>query len=227
MRILILLLFCSLSAKAQYIINPYVFGTTSGFTPDTASFNMSLTAISVSGWNNLYGDPEDDTLSIVDATTGIGISTRAPSRWIGLSGAAASQTGGETTANPSFIWPSNLVLTYHFSNDIAVADGEEQYEVTGLDALGWYTVQIMGSRDNSAVSQASRNCDYIIKHNGTRIVSSPFNVKQNTANLYEITNIQATSDGKIWIGGKGSNNVTSSVYAYFGGIRIIQQEAEL
>ena len=44
----------------------------------------------------------------------------------------AVQNGGEETANPSYIFPQNVVLDYYFSNQTVCGSGNEQIEISGL-----------------------------------------------------------------------------------------------
>lgn len=226
MRMIIFLLLLSITAKGQivngsaaYRVPPVVGGIE--FVPDTAQFNFNLTARSVSGWIDITGHPHTAVRTGTDGT--ITVSTRATTYWTNLSSTTAVQSGGEETANPSYVFPQNVVLDYFYSNQTSCASGNEQLEVSGLIPLGYYTIQVLGSRNNSNVADATRQTRYVIRHNGTRTTLSAFNVKQNTANFAQMINVQADATGKFYIGSYGNNENANAAFAYFNGLRIISQ----
>ena len=226
MRMIICLLLLSITAKGQIIngSSAYRVPVTSGgieYVPDTAQFNFSLTSRTESGWINIIGHPHTAIRTATDGT--ISISTRATTYWTAVASTTAVQSGGEETANPSYVFPQNVVLDYFFSNQTSCASGNEQIEVSGLTALAYYTVQILPSRNNTNVGDATRQVRYVIRHNGTRTTLTAVDAKQNTANIAQMVNVQADADGKFWIGSYGNNEVAGAVYGYFNGLRIISQ----
>lgn len=225
MRIIIALLLLSITTKAQIIngSSAYRVKTTSVFdyVPDTAQFNFNLTARSVSGWVDITGHPHTAIRTATDGT--VTISTRATTYWANVAGTTAVQSGGEETANPSYVFPQNVVLDYFFSNQTSCASGNEQIEVSGLTPLGYYTIQVLPSRNNTNVGDATRQVRYVIRHNGTRTTLTAVDAKQNTANFAEMVNVQADATGTFWIGSYGNNEVAGSAYGYFNGLRIISQ----
>lgn len=225
MRIIIALLLLSFPAKGQIIngSSAYRVKTTSVFdyVPDTAQFNFNLTARSVSGWVDITGHPHTAVRTATDGA--VTISTRATTYWTNVAGTTAVQSGGEETANPSYVFPQNVVLDYFFSNQTSCASGNEQIEVSGLTPFAYYTVQVLGSRNNANVADATRQVRYVIRHNGTRTTLTAVDAKQNTANIAQMVNVQADADGKFWIGSYGNNEVAGAVYGYFNGLRIISQ----
>lgn len=225
MRIIIALLLLSITTKAQIIngSSAYRVKTTSVFdyVPDTAQFNFNLTARSVSGWVDITGHPHTAVRTATDGT--VTISTRATTYWTAVASATAAQSGGEETANPSYIFPQNVVLDYMFSNQTSCASGNEHLEVSGLVPLAYYTIQILGSRNNANVADATRQVRYVIRHNGTRTTLAAFDVKQNTSNYAQMVNVQADATGKFWIGSYGNNENVNAAFGYFNGLRIISQ----
>jgi len=225
MRMIIALLVLSVSANAQiingsssYRVKPIsIFD----FVPDTSQFNFNLTARSVSGWVDITGHPHTAVRTATDGT--VTISTRATTYWTSVASTTAVQSGGEETANPSYVFPQNVVLDYMFSNQTSCASGNEQIEVSGLTPLGYYTVQILGSRNDANVPDATRFVRYVIRHNGTRTTLAAFDVRQNTANYAQMVNVQADATGKFWIGSYGNAEFINSSYGYFNGLRIISQ----
>ncbi len=225
MRMIIFFLLLSITAKGQ-IINgsaAYRVKTVGGieFSPDTSQFNFNLTARSVSGWVDITGHPHTAIRTATDGT--VTISTRATTYWTNVAGTTAVQSGGEETANPSYVFPQNVVLDYFFSNQTSCASGNEQIEVSGLTPLAYYTVQILPSRNNTNVGDATRQVRYVIRHNGTRTTLTAIDCKQNTNNYAQMVNVQADATGKFWIGSYGNNEVAGSAYGYFNGLRIISQ----
>lgn len=217
--------FCSLAASCQ-IINasqpyrsPYV--VSGDFVPDTSQFMFSLTSRTEAGWVNITGHPHTAVRTATDGS--VTISTRATTYWFAVASTTAVQSGGEETANPSYTFPKNVVLDYYFSNQTSCASGNEQIEVSGLTPLAYYTVQVMPSRNNSNVGDATRQVRYVIRHNGTRTTLSAVDAKQNTTNFAQMINVQADASGKFWIGSYGNNEVAGSAYGYFNGLRIISQ----
>lgn len=226
MRMIICLLLLSITAKGQIIngSSAYRVPVTSGdieYVPDTAQFNFSLTSRTQAGWVNIIGHPHTAVRTATDGA--ISISTRATTYWTAVSSTTAVQSGGEETANPSYVFPQNVVLDYYFSNQTSCASGNEQIEVSGLTPLAYYTIQVMPSRNNSNVGDATRQVRYVIRHNGTRTTLAAVDAKQNTANYAQMVNVQADVDGKFWIGSYGNNEVAGAVYGYFNGLRIISQ----
>lgn len=224
-RFLIAFLLFSITAKGQIVngSSAYRVKTTSifDFVPDTAQFNFNLTARSVAGWIDITGHPHTAVRTATDGT--VTISTRATTYWTNVGGTTAVQSGGEETANPSYIFPQNVVLDYFFSNQTSCASGNEQLEISGLTPLGYYTVQVLPSRNNTNVGDATRQVRYVVRHNGTRTTLTAIDCKQNTANYAQMVNVQADASGKFWIGTYGNNEVAGAVYGYFNGLRIISQ----
>ncbi len=195
------------------------------YEPVVAQFNFNLTARSVSEWVDVSGHPH---LSVITATAGsISLSTRSTTYWTNLSSTTAVQNGGEETANPSYIFPQNVVLDYYFSNQTVCGSGNEQIEISGLTPLGYYTLQILGSRNNANVADATRQVRYVIRHNGTRTTLAAFDVKRNTANYAEMVNVQADATGKFWVGSYGNNEFVNSAFAYFNAMKIISQQGAI
>lgn len=223
---IIFFLLLSITAKGQIIngSSAYRAPVASGgieYVPDTAQFNFSLTSRTQAGWVNVIGHPHTAIRSGTDGA--ITVSTRATTYWINLSSTTAVQSGGEETANPSYVFPQNVVLDYYFSNQTSCASGNEQLEVSGLTPFAYYTIQVLGSRNNSNVADTTRRTRYVIRHNGTRTTLDPLDVKQNTANYSQMINVQANVDGKFYIGSYGNNENTNAAFAYFNGLRIISQ----
>lgn len=225
MRIIIALLLLSITTKAQIIngSSAYRVKTTSVFdyVPDTAQFNFNLTARSVSGWVDITGHPHTAVRTATDGA--VTISTRATTYWTSVASTTAVQSGGEETANPSYVFPQNVVLDYFFSNQTSCTSGNEQIEVSGLTALAYYTVQILPSRNNTNVGDATRQVRYVIRHNGTRTTLTAIDCKQNTNNYAQMVNVQADATGKFWIGSYGNNENVNAAFGYFNGLRIISQ----
>lgn len=225
MRIIIALLFLSFTAKGQIINGSSgyrpVVTPVFDYVPDTSQFNFNLTARSVAGWVDITGHPHTAVRTATDGT--VTISTRATTYWTNVAGTTAVQSGGEETANPSYVFPQNVVLDYFFSNQTSCASGNEQIEVSGLTPLGYYTVQVLPSRNNTNVADATRQVRYVIRHNGTRTTLAAVDAKQNTTNYAQMINVQADATGKFWIGSYGNNEVAGSAYGYFNGLRIISQ----
>jgi hypothetical protein len=172
----------------------------------------------VAGYADVTGNPH--TAVRTATQNGITISSRGTTYWIPTASSTTSQNGGEATANPTFLHGAAATASYFFSEDISVLDGEEQFEVSGLTPLAFYTIKFFGSRENSVVAEATRNTRYIVKGNNGRSVSGDFDVKGNTVNEQVFTGVQADATGKIWLGGYGPNNVTNSRFAYFNVITI-------
>lgn len=225
MILTIILAICALTGQAQIINGSSAYRPVAvapfDFVPDTFQFNFNLTARSVAGWVDITGHPHTAVRTATDGTCTI--STRATNLWFAVASTTAVQSGGEETANPSYVFPQNVVLDYFFSNQTSCTSGNEQIEVSGLTALGYYTVQVLPSRNNTNVGDATRQVRYVIKHNGTRTTLTAVDAKQNTANYAQMINVQADATGKFWIGSYGNNEVAGSAYGYFNGLRIISQ----
>lgn len=226
MKIIItILLMWAIQSNGQIIVNasqtyrPVAQSTTN----DTARFNFSSTTRTVSGWNNIVGNPHTDIRTATDATTGISISTRATTYWAAVSSATSAQSGGEETANSYYLWPQNVVLDYMFSNQTSCASGNEHIEVSGLTPLAYYTVQVLPSRNNANVADATRQVRYVIRHNGTRTTLSPVDAKQNTTVIAQMINVQADANGKFWVGSYGNNENVNAAFGYFNGMQIVKQ----
>lgn len=195
--------------------------TTTTAAPVVAQFNFNLTARSVTDWADITGHPHTAVRSATQ--NGITVSTRATTYWTNLASTTAIQNGGEETANPSYYFPQNCTLDYFFSNQTTCLSGNEQIEVSGLTPLAFYTVEILGSRNNANVSDSTRQVRYVIRHNGTRTTLSPLDVKGNTANVATMNNVQADATGKFWIGSYGNNENVNAAFAYFNALKITEE----
>ena len=111
----------------------------------TAKFNFSNSAISVSGWTNMAGSPSTKVVTAMDPS-GISLSSVAISNWVPYNGYSSSNGNGLNVGG--FFGNANISANnwYQFGDPTALFDSTKaQLQATGLVAGKSYTVKISGS----------------------------------------------------------------------------------
>lgn len=223
--LIILLLICN-SCYSQHIVNGQRF--TSSTPVVVAQFNFGATgSTAVSDWTSVFGDPDAGVITVSDSRSGtaIGITTRAIAYWQSSGSAATTPatSGGESTANPTFYFPSGVVASYWLftANPSTYTSGtNEGFQLTGLNPSKTYKIEILGSRDDANVSAESRIANYYCIDN-TGSHSFSFDVKGNTANVVTFAAMVPLSDSTMKLHGV-RDNVLNTFGAYWNGIKITQ-----
>ena len=113
-------------------------------TAQTASFNFSDAAHSVSGWINVHGDPSSAVITATDPVSGISISSVATANWAPDLG-SASDGGGVT--NGTF-FPAAVMINHWFQYGTSTAAYNAlmpQLIISNLNADSVYTIKMTGS----------------------------------------------------------------------------------
>lgn len=186
-----------------------------------AQFNFNNTAQSVSGWTDVSGNPNTAVRSATYGSTGIGVHSVATGRWIPF-GNTSTNTGGETVANSVFVFPSTVTASYWFTYQTVLTSSEPNLIITGLTVGNTYRIDILGSRDDSAVPLSQRLMFVICVDDNGAETSSDFNVKQNTQNTITFTNKVPTTSGEIQLVINPKDAVNNQ-FGYLNGLRIIQE----
>lgn len=190
-------------------------------TPKTASFNFNPSPQYITGWNDVSGNPHQAVRTATDFLTGIGISSIATDKWVPFAGTTSSNIG-ENNANPTFVIPAAVVLTYWFNSTNTYSTSADcNLEINGLQLGARYNIEIMASRESSDVAQPNRYMRTVcVDSVGTTIVDD-FDAKGNTANLILFTNKAPNSSGKILMYiGKRHPADANNPYGYLNALRI-------
>ena len=189
--------------------------------PKTSSFNFNPAPQNISGWIDVSGNPHTAIRTATDYITGIGISSIATDKWLPLGGLTSASTG-ENDANPTFVFPAPVILSYWFNTtNTYTTSADCNLEINGLQAGARYNIEILGSREASDVAAANRYMRVVcVDSVGTSIVDD-YDAKRNTANLILFTNKAPNVSGKILMYvGKRHPADANNPYAYINGLRI-------
>lgn len=185
-----------------------------------AQFNFNNTAQSVTDWTDVSGNPNTAIRTATYPGTGVGVTSVATARWSPF-GNTSTNTGGETTANPTFIFPSTVVASYWFTYQNILTGANPNLKLTGLSTSGIYTIQILGSRDDASVPLAQRLMYAICVDNVGTETSSNFNVKANTANVITFSSKIPTSAGEIDLVINPVDFVNNQ-FGYLNGLKVLK-----
>lgn len=167
-------------------------------TVDSAKFNFNQSQSAVTGWNMVTGVPHTTILTATDATTGISISTVAISpTWTSYQSNSSSNTAGAvSTTNTMF--PPEVIRSYIFDYVYtATVDALPSIRISNLNPAKKYKMFMIGSRDASGVTAASRLADYIVKDNvGTTTITN-YDAKGNVSSTITTAADNATIRGGI------------------------------
>ena len=112
----------------------------------TASFNFTQYPVSVSGWNNIAGNPASTVCSATDASTGITVSSIAAANWSPYTnGLSAFDSGGISGGT---FFPAAVMLSHWFQYNPTTADYNgaiPQLKISGLQVDSVYTLRMTGS----------------------------------------------------------------------------------
>ncbi|HEY4064195.1 MAG TPA: Ig-like domain-containing protein [Puia sp.] len=178
----------------------------------TASFNFSEAAQSVSGWTNVFGNPATGVRTAT-ASSGITITSVSTSNWVPYtSGDAASDGGGETTGS-SFFFPAAVILNHWFQYSDFLANYNAlmpQLQIGGLSIDSVYTIKMTGSY-SAAIPPFNLNPVRYTVAGATVYGYVDVDCEFNTANGAIFTNIAPDGSGniKIYVNTYGGSNVAS------------------
>lgn len=153
-----------------------------------AKFNFSKTAKSISGFNNLFGNPHTAVLSATDVTTGIGINTVATTAWI-ADGTANTALDNLNVVDDGggFVVPKEVLQNLFFTNSTTMVNN---LEITGLSPDSAYRILVT----TSAVSTPRVTK---IRVNGQELL---LNATGNSSKAAIFESVIAPVSGKINIG---------------------------
>lgn len=182
--LLIILIACNVaSAQNPRIIFHSLNVTASAPAPSiVAKFNFNTTAQSISGWNDVSGNPHQAIRSATDATSGIGVNSVGTSTtyWPPFASSTSSQNGGESTGNSKF--PGSVMASYWFIySTVSTTEGSANLQITGLNESKTYKLEFFGSRLTANVSTTYRRMNIIVWHNGGSTSITEYDVKGNVS----------------------------------------------
>jgi hypothetical protein len=176
----------------------------------TASFNFSQGAQSVSGWTNVFGDP---ALGVRTGTapSGITVSSISTSNWVPFSsGACAADGGGETTG--PFFFPAGVMLNHWFQYGALAGYNAlvPQLQIGGLSLDSVYTIKMTGSF-SAAIPPFSLNPIRYVVTGAIVYGYAELDGDFNAANGAVFTNIAPDGSGniKVYVNTSGESNVAS------------------
>ena len=169
-----------------------LLGMTGSLQAQSASFNFSLNAHSVSGWANVAGDP---STAVRTGTSGsISVSSIGTDHWAPYNGTAAYDGGGVTGAS---FFPSGVMANMWFQSSsyyAAYNAALPQLLISGLNIDSVYTLQM-------SASFSSTNFDFdptrYTVTGATVYGYSDVNVNSNTTAGAVFNNIAPDSNGDI------------------------------
>jgi hypothetical protein len=179
----------------------------------TVSFNFTATAVTVSGWTNVVGDPSTAVRNVT--SHGITVSSVAMANWSPQTGVAANNgvgTGGGTYFPAQVM--SNVWFQYNgASRNLALYNAAlPQLTLSGLNKDSTYTLKMSGS---DAYHSASIT-QYTVA--GATVASSQtLTMFHNTAQGVTFSNISPDAGGTIRI---YVNATSASDYAIISGLQV-------
>ncbi len=194
----------------------------SPFVPDTFRVNFSLTARAVTGYTNIFGEPDNGTLSS-SIGGGITLSSGSTGNWTPEGTVTAAQNAGSSFSGSLF--GANCGLDYIFNKKSAApgSTASAHWTFSGLTPGSYYTLTLLGSR----TAADARSMNYHVFDNAGGHTSSAY-VVQNNATLYiTFTNMIADGSGNIYLSAYGNSATASSVYGYYNALMISTQNGAI
>jgi Bacterial Ig domain len=181
----------------------------------TASFNFSQYPVSISGWNNIHGNPAATVCSATDPTTGFSVSSIAATNWAPYTNGLSAFDSGGITGGTYF--PSGVMLNHWYQYNASLADynaGLPQLKVSGLTFGSVYTLKMTGSFGTAFDLNPTR---YTVV--GARIYGYiDVNNNNNTSKGAIFNNVSPDSSGHVYV---YVNTVPTTQVADICGIQII------
>lgn len=190
MRIIIFLLLISFTAKAQFVVNPYIH-TAASFTPDTvAKFNLSLSTNTVSGFTSLVGDPNTAIRSGTSGSVTLSSVATGDTYWTD-NGTAAAGFVDENTSNGAF--PAATGSGYFFHQSTAYPSGGN-IRLSGLVVGATYEIHIWSNRPTMTDNRLTKIA--CIDNGGTEDITNINSAPSSTS--VTSTRSQVTSGGTVY-----------------------------
>jgi len=182
----------------------------------TASFNFTQYPVSISGWNNIYGNPAAAVCSGTDATTGISVSSIGAANWSPYTNGVSAYDSGGISGGTFF--PAGVMLNHWFQyNNPATADYNgaiPQLKISGLATGSVYTIRMTGSYGTYFNEDPTQYTVLGAKPYGYVDVNN----NNNTANGAVFNNVSPDATGSIYV---YVNTVSTTQVADICGIQII------
>ncbi|HVV05374.1 MAG TPA: Ig-like domain-containing protein [Puia sp.] len=180
----------------------------------SAKFNFTATAVSVSGWTNVSGNPAGAVCSAT-SSSGISISSVGTANWSGLNGNASFNGGGMT--NGTF-FPAAVMQNHWFqsgSSTGAYNAAVPQLVISGLSIDSVYTVSMTGSWGDQYYNMDPTRYTVI---GATVYGYVDLNIRYNTANGAIFHNVAPNSSGQIKV---YVNTISTTDIAGISGLTIV------
>lgn len=192
------------------------------FVPDTFRVNFSSTARAITGYTNIFGEPDNGTLSS-SIGGGITLSSGSTGNWTTEGGATSAQNGG--TSFSGSLFSANCGLDYIFNKKSAApgSTASAHWTFSGLTPGAYYTLILLGSRN----AGDARSMNYHVFDNGGGHTSSAYVVQNNATTYISFTNMVADGSGNIYLSAYGNVATASSVYGYYSALFICTQNGSI
>jgi len=145
MKYFIIILFLIGSAKAQFVnpgYNAWNNHSSGVVGKDSAKFNLSASAHSVSGWVNVVGDPSTGTRTATGGNSNtITFTSVQTSHWTTFSGVCAAADNGINSAGQ---FPAAVNFQSWFQGAATLSGSNYQVKIGGLNDSKFYKVQVNG-----------------------------------------------------------------------------------
>ena len=232
MRLLILILFFSITAQAQIITARPIYRAAAaaggcGNCPDTlAKFIFGQTGHSVSGWTAILGDPNSGVRS--GTSNGISISTIATGDTYWNDGGLFNASGLVTETTANLMFPGGTGSGWFFHASTTAASGGNM-EISGLTVGYTYKIYVRVNRTDQSDNRLSKLA--MIDNGGTETINSINAAPSSTtsgANFNQVTsggtvvwfeNKTPDSNGKIFL---QVSAYTGWTYGYINSLLIIR-----
>jgi hypothetical protein len=180
-------------------------------------------ALNIADWVDVLGFPLTAVRTATDSRSGNGITISSVNTayWANIpSTTTASNSGGATVPNPTFVFPAAVALGWWGNGLTTYTVGQECLQLSGLDITSRYRIEFFGSR---TTSNPSRKCVYyVVDANGT--VTDTLDVKNNTANLAVLSGRVPITSGTLKLHMKRDASDANNIWgAYLNGLRVIKE----
>ncbi|HEY4209006.1 MAG TPA: hypothetical protein VGM31_19410, partial [Puia sp.] len=180
----------------------------------SAKFNFTASAVSVSGWTNVSGNP---AAAVCGATSssGVTVSSVSTANWSGLTGNASYNGGGMSTGS---FFPSAVMLNHWFQYGASTGGynaAVPQLIISGLSVDSVYTLSMTGSWNDSYYAVNPTRYTVV---GATVYGDIDVNIQFNTANGAIFYNVAPNASGQIKV---YVNTVPTTLVAGISGLTIV------
>lgn len=179
--------------RSLWILVVLNLAAVSGLMAQSAQFNFSLGAHSVSGWTNVAGDPSQGIISVT-SSSGITVSSLKTQNWAPYGSGAAYDGVGEDSAG---FFPAAVMVNhwYQYGTAAEYNAAVPQLLISGLSPDSSYTIAMAGSSTSSLISNPVQ---YTVV--GYNVYASQYvNNHDNVHNGATFYNVVPDTAGRVWV----------------------------